>query len=1142
MNPLFLLLGLLSSLPLMSRSGDEPTATDKSTGLENDQEEDIVEDDVDEAGNDDDSVPPAPSAVSDDEEETIVEDHSGHDDMAEDNVTEHHSGHSHDDAHTSNPEITPPGVGASQSAINAFVSALSGASEVHSHDAGSDLHSEHNAAMALVDRGEATHVAIGDGDWDDPNIWSNGQVPGDNAKVLIPDGVTVDYGYFSDARLFTVRVDGKIDFATNTDSQMIFDTFVVSPTGYLEMGTANDPVDADVTIDLIVANNGQIDTDWDPNLLSRGLISHGKTVIHGAEKDSHEKVTDDPMAGDKSIKFNGVPDGWQVGDKIVIAGTHYDGYAWDHDLRAHTERENEDETRTISQIDDDGRVWFDEPLTHDHDSPRADLKTSVANYTRNVSIETEGAEDAEIYERGHVMFMHSDDVDVRYMEFHELGRTDKSEDSANVDDFGSLRFDSNVQGRYSVHLHRTGTNSTDDPAILEGNTVYGSPGWGFVHHDSHAELSNNASYATFGAGFVAETGNETGTWEDNIAIYARGVDWGILKNTTNVDNDTFDTARGGEGFWFQGRMVASTDNIAASVNTGFAYFHRDGNDTMIPIDADQFAYPSALNYIEVNKADMAPILEFSGNETFAAKEGLHIVKANPNQSHDVHSHLNDFTAWSVVNGAHLQYTAHYILTDFDVVGREDGDFWTAKNGILIGDKTSDLTIVNPTIDGFSTGINLNKDFKDGTPKDLHSYSVIDADIRNADVEFKNYDARYDTITNSNNLPGYNPKLDLSGGKLIWSGGEINPTGTKYDTLGETPYPGGNDAYRIYGKSINALLENVGYWETSDGENYTLVDFYFTDRVTGEVYYETQPLYLNVNLNTQSYKDAVNNGVQNISTVNGMKMAGDYALDVTIEAVPADSSNSATLSAMPEMAALTLSTMPEIDTALDDTFGLEIRDGDLFVNTTDATDMDLTVSGGTAVLATGGAEFDLSDSRTLAVFEAAAKVGFDGENGGIALLDMHEGSTVAFAAEDGDLATIEEISTGVYGSEPDVLSGIDLGNTTLSIDLSGLTADAGTAFTLMDADEIVGIFDEATIGGLGARNAKIIVDYEADSVSLELSAGEGAVEVETLGLETSVTSGEEAVWAALTAGQGIHNDHNMGDNGDDMDDDPMNVAA
>ncbi|MEO1308350.1 MAG: hypothetical protein AAFV38_10620, partial [Pseudomonadota bacterium] len=44
--------------------------------------------------------------------------------------------------------------------------------------------------------------------------------------------------------------------------------------------------------------------------------------------------------------------------------------------------------------------------------------------------------------------------------FDQLGRTDKSEAAMAVSAFDTIESDSNVQGRYSVHFHRTGV---DDP-------------------------------------------------------------------------------------------------------------------------------------------------------------------------------------------------------------------------------------------------------------------------------------------------------------------------------------------------------------------------------------------------------------------------------------------------------------------------------------------------------------------------------------------------------------------------------------------------------------------------------------------------------------------------------------------------------
>ncbi|MEM6940247.1 MAG: DUF4214 domain-containing protein [Pseudomonadota bacterium] len=789
-----------------------------------------------------------------------------------------HEGHMHSGA------LAAPGRDASTAEITQFLEALSSAPEMHMHEMGSPMIAEHMAVMDLVARGDATHVAIADGDWSDPSIWSGGQVPGTGAHVLIPEGVRVEYGTQSDVRLEAVRVDGVFDVSTTQSSQIIFDTFVVGHTGHLMAGTVARPVEPGVTIDFIVAQNGAIDTVWDPTLVSRGVISMGSVDIHGAAKDAHEKVSIDPMAGDTALRFDGTPEGWAVGDTLVIAGTRYDGYKWDNDIRAVRAFPNEDEVRTITAIDADGTVWLDRPLQHDHDTPRSDLKTSVANMTRNVTFETENADEVAVWERGHVMFMHSDEVDVRFAAFEGLGRTDKSGDSRETSDFGQISFESNVQGRYPLHLHRTGTEDLENPAILEGNAVFGSPGWGIVHHDANAVLRGNATFDTFGAGYVAETGNETGAWVDNIAIYARGQSWDAPKNQTNLA--TFDIARSGDGFWFQGRMVEAEDNIAASVNSGFVYFHRNGDDRMIPFSAALFEYPDAL-YNDPNiTAHATPILSFEGNETFAAKEGLHVVKENPNQGHDVWSVMQDFTAWNVVNGAHLEYTSHYLLRNFDLLGKEDSGFSPALEGLSIGNNTSELIIADSDITGFNAGIDfwksLNADVQGGPER--HDYVALNVTIADGVDAFWNFDPNLDLIISSVDLPGLAPNLTLNPiimGEGQWGATEIS--GTKTDTLGSVPFPGGTDAFQIgYEATIGHLQQN-GFWRTSQGEAYFLLDIYFTDRVTGEIFFETHPVWIpedtasSFGASWSAYQNVPENGVQDITGQGDEARAGDVEL-------------------------------------------------------------------------------------------------------------------------------------------------------------------------------------------------------------------------------------------------------------------------
>ncbi len=195
----------------------------------------------------------------------------------------------------------------------------------------------------------------------------------------------------------------------------------------------------------------------------------------------------------------------------------------------------------------------------------------------------------------------------------------------------------------------------------------------------------------------------------------------------------------------------------------------------------------------------------------------------------------------------------------------------------------------------------------------------------------------------------------------------------------------------------------------------------------------------------------------------------------------------------------------------------------FLNSGAVTNASVSSTGGETVLATGGAIFGVSDGETISLTDNS-KIGFDDDDGGVALLAFEQGATVEYASEDGALGTIEEFRTGAFGDEPDVLSGIDLGDATLKIDLSGLSAANGEALMLMDADEIIGAFDDTDISGLGSRNATVTIDYVTDSVSLTLSSGSGNVLFETIGEADDVSSGEQALWDALTAGQGVFDDN------------------
>lgn len=197
---------------------------------------------------------------------------------------------------------------------------------VHPNNPGKQ--SEHSALMNLVPVDQASHIAVQSGAWFDPATWG-GEVPGTNAKVWIPENIQVEYDGISNQRLFTVRVDGTLDFATDTNTQVRLDTLVITPKGTLNIGSEESPVQGNVKTRIVISDNGAIDRNWDFQQLSRGVVSHGTVKIHGQAKTSHLQVKVDPKAGNSSLRLESTPKNWQVGDRIILTGTRYVPYQYD---------------------------------------------------------------------------------------------------------------------------------------------------------------------------------------------------------------------------------------------------------------------------------------------------------------------------------------------------------------------------------------------------------------------------------------------------------------------------------------------------------------------------------------------------------------------------------------------------------------------------------------------------------------------------------------------------------------------------------------------------------------------------------------------------------------------------------------------
>lgn len=588
----------------------------------------------------------------------------------------------------------------------------------------------HGAAMALVDPAVATHAASSSGPWSDPGTWAAGEAPTDGARVTIPDGVTVTVDGVVAPTIATIGIEGTLAFAPDVDTELRVDTIVSGPTGRLEIGTTERPIAPEVTTRIVFADRGPIDVATDPEQLGRGAILHGTTIVYGAETLHRTVVAAPATAGATEIQLAGELTGWHVGDQIVITGT---------------QGPTSDETRTITAVDG-GIVSLDRPLELDHVPPRADLDVYVANLTRNVVFESENPE---IGRRGHVMFMHTQAVDVNHVRFDHLGRTDKSRPLDDLD-FGETAGEggnshdgtmiigprTNIRARYSVHFHRTGTDPTTVPGRVAGSVVYDDPGWGFVNHSSNADFVDNVSWGAKGVGFMTEAGDEVGSMVGNIAI--RSVmpgfapeDEGAIDPDTRSEQQDFGFQ--GDGFWFQGNRVRVADNVSAGASAHGFIFWSEGlientPDPAVPsnsmVDVATLPDPSLVPDREQIEVWWAPLEPVTDNVSYSATIGFrsryvhgghYLGDTNPPPQEYIDSLdpvIDGLTVWGSRDGVLLNYNERLSLVNADIVGIgapfRHNLFATAAVGVGL-DLQNEVTrgpgrLENIRIEGFEMGL------------------------------------------------------------------------------------------------------------------------------------------------------------------------------------------------------------------------------------------------------------------------------------------------------------------------------------------------------------------------------------------------------------------------------------------------------
>jgi hypothetical protein len=573
----------------------------------------------------------------------------------------------------------------------------------HPHDP--VLQAEHMDMLYLAPHSAVTHAAVANGRWSAKATWKDGKLPAADANVLVPHGVSVTVDDVLSVPLRTVRVDGKLEFAPDRDTCLTADTIVVPPGGQLVMGTLETPIARDKRARLVFADRGPIDTRWDPNLLSRGLIAHGQASFAGAEVTPFVALARAPQRGDTKLVLARAPVNWKKGDRLILTGTMLAGGGKGAPNQS---GQTQDEELTIQNIT--GAEVTVRPLEFDHSVPATGLCAYVGNLSRNVRLESQNQNPSELNRHGHVMFMHSPRVKIHYAGFYDLGRTDKRipVNDAKLDGQKKLVAGSgtNPRGRYPVHFHRTGSDGQSPAIPVKGCAVVNSPGWGYVNHSSHVEMDDNVAYNVHGAAFVTEAGDEIGAFRRNLAVRSAG-----SGHDTIARNDIQDFGHEGSGFWLQGGGVAVEDNISAGHRDAAYFFFTSG---LIEEGLGRMGFltsnvPEALRVNNVKSPkekqppnrmtlNFLPLLSCKGNTAFASGLGMVIRFHSPPATRSL---VEDCTVWRTRIGMRILYSDNIHLRNLRLIG--DGK--NSQVGINQGSEAIGGTVYeNLHVEGWATGI------------------------------------------------------------------------------------------------------------------------------------------------------------------------------------------------------------------------------------------------------------------------------------------------------------------------------------------------------------------------------------------------------------------------------------------------------
>ena len=542
-------------------------------------------------------------------------------------------------------------------------------------------------------------IAVADGRWSAPGTWSANAVPAAGARVLVPSGRRVIYDLESSDTVQCIEIHGQVAFDSDRNTKLKIVTLLVMEDGLLEVGTDERPIAAGSRASIQIADQ-PIDARVDPGQVGNGIVGLGRIRMHGAVKaPTFARLAGDALASQTTFVLDRPVNGWAAGDRIVFPDTRQ----LREEERGRSFKSRDEQVEIVSV--DGATITVRPALQWNHPGARggsgaSPLRPHVGNLSRNVVIASERAAGT----RGHMIFLERADVDLRYVEVRDMGRTMAGAiDSTTFDPQGvALRVGTNQIGRYAIHFHhnfgpaappRSGHQFT-----LIGNAVISPAKWGITIHNTHFGLvKDNVVYNSRGASIVTEDGTESfNVFDHNFAVRSQGS--GDAAPRGGYGGGGPDPGAEGSAFWFSGPNNYIRNNVAANADVfGFSLAGFPGSVRVPAVAGADTRRAAETRPLD---AASAPVLEFSNNEAYGA---LQIgVDCNWNGV------ISDFTVWNAARHGVVGMPTEQLVIDGLIARGDPGilaDAQESPTGVWLGNYAAkQIVIRRADVEGLRTGV------------------------------------------------------------------------------------------------------------------------------------------------------------------------------------------------------------------------------------------------------------------------------------------------------------------------------------------------------------------------------------------------------------------------------------------------------